>query len=52
MDGLEAIQRVDITLAEPDERASEWLDYFDYRRQLEAAGMRLWKLTVGGAIGT
>lgn len=35
------IQGVELTLAEPDEGESEWIDYFDYRRQLEAAWLRL-----------
>ena len=35
------VQGVEITLAPPDERESEWVDYFDYARQLEAAWLRL-----------
>jgi MoxR-like ATPase len=35
------IQGVDVTLAAPDNHRSEWLDYHDYVRQLEAAWLRL-----------
>lgn len=35
------IQGVELTLAEPDTGESTWVDYADYRRQLEAAWLRL-----------
>jgi MoxR-like ATPase len=35
------MQGVEITLAERDDHESEWLDYYDYARQLEAAWLRL-----------
>ena len=35
------IQGIEITLAAPDEHVSEWVDYNEYRLQLEAAWLRL-----------
>lgn len=35
------IQGVPVTLAPPDDHESEWVDYHDYARQLEAAWLRL-----------
>ena len=35
------IQGVEVTLAAADDHESEWLDYHDYARQLEAAWLRL-----------
>ena len=35
------IRGVEVTLATPDDHRAEWVDYDDYRRQLEAAWLRL-----------